>query len=212
MMKFLTFSTPYKSSSMRLMERKLFSGVRLCKCCGTRMLFQGYNTQNHLTYIMEKKQVCYECAFWQDIIQYPPEYLEIIDNKCLRVYPVANKKDKTLILGGKGKMRYFIRPDYSVFRSNDIWTIGTIPDRFASKFHPTAIEVTLKAYRQLQQNNKRCQARACLDRYHCFRYNLALEQETGPYNSIPANWKVGNERCRSFISFNEILSDSSNEN
>lgn len=197
---------------MRLMGQKLLNGVRVCKCCGTRTLFQGYNVQNRLTHIMEKQQICYECAFWQDIAQYPPEHLEIIGKRCLRIYPVANKKDKTLILGGKGKMRYFVRFDRSVFQSNDIWTIGVIPDRFVSKFRPTATEITFKAFRQLQRNDKRCQARACLDRYHCFRYNLELERITEPYNSIPANWKVGNEHCRSFISFNDILNDENNDN
>lgn len=197
---------------MRLMRQRLLNGVQACKCCGTRMLLQGYNTRNRITHIIQKQKVCYECAFWKDIIEYPPQYLEVIGNKCLKIYPIANKKDKTLILGGKGKMRYFARSDYSVFQSNDIWTIGTIPDRFIAALRPTAVEVTLKAYRQLLHNSKKCQARACLDRYHCFRYNLELEQETGPYNFIPANWKIGNEHCKSFISFNEILNDSSNDN
>lgn len=197
---------------MRLINQKLLNAVRVCKCCGARMFLQGYNNKNRIVRIMEKQMVCYECAFWMDIIEYPPEHLEVIGNKCLRIYPVANKKDKTLILGGKGKMRYFTRLDFFAFQSNDIWTIGTIPDRFSSMLHSTAMEITLKAYKQLQRNNKRCQARACLDRYHCFRYNAALERETGPYNSIPANWKVGNEYCGSFINFNEILSDESNGN
>lgn len=74
---------------------------------------QNYNTQNRIAHIMVRDGVCYECAYWEDLIAYPPEYMEVVNHKCLRLHPVADKKDKTLILGGKGKMRYFMRTDGS---------------------------------------------------------------------------------------------------
>lgn len=191
------------------MKRRLLNGMRFCKSCGARILLQGYDSQHRLTHIMDKKMICYECAFWQDILNYPPEHIEIIGGKCLKVYPVGDKRDKTLILGGNGKMRYFMRQDESIFQSNDIWNIGIIPQHFANKFQPTAIEITQRAYHQLKQNKKKCQARACLDRYHCFRYNRELERNCGPYNSIPPKWKIGDEHCGSFINLNNILNDES---
>lgn len=192
------------------MAKRLLNYIRRCACCGSKVLLHGYDSQNRIARIMEQKNVCYDCAFWQDMIDYPPEYLEIISNKCLRVHPVADKGDKTLILGGKGKMRYFMRPDQSLFQSNDIWIIGTIPQRFKDSFKPTAIEITLKAYRQLRRTNKKCNARACLDRYHCFRYNLEQENdESGPYNSIPPKWKIGDEHCGFFIDRKDIQDDES---
>lgn len=194
------------------MKRKLLNGIRFCKHCGARMLLQGYNSQHRLARTMEKKMICYECAFWQDILDYPPEHLEVVGSKCLRIYPVADKHDRTLILGGKGKMRYFMRPDKSLFQSNDIWNIGTIPQRFISKFQKSAIEITSKAYRQLKRNNKKCRARACLDRYHCFRYDRELERDCDSYNSIPPKWKIGDEHCGAFISFDDILNDKSSVN
>lgn len=195
------------------MGKKLFNHIVYCNCCGAKILLHGYDSQNHINYIMKQKKICYECAFWQDIIDYPPKYLEVINNKCLRIHPVADKKDKTLILGGKGKMRYFMRRNKSLFQSNDIWTIGTIPDRFLDKFQPTVIEITLKAYRQLKRTNKTCNARACLDRYHCFRYNTEQENDgAGPYNSIPPKWKVGDEHCGFFINRKDILDDENSVN
>ena len=193
--------------------KRLFSHIGRCNCCGIKILLHGYDSQDRLNRIMRQRNICYECAYWQDIIDYPPEYLEVINNRCLRIHPVADKKDKTLILGGKGKMRYFMRPDKSLVQSNDIWTIGIIPDRFLNKFQPTVVEITLKAYRQLKRTTKICNARACLDRYHCFRYTTDLEKgESGPYNSIPPKWKVGDEHCKFFINRKDILNDESSVN
>lgn len=190
--------------------RRIMSKLTYCNLCGNKIWMQGYNIQNHITHIMMKNNVCYECAFWEELIAYPPEYMEVVNNQCLRLHPVANKKDKTLILGGKGKMRYFMRLDGSLIQSNDIWSIGTIPDRFKSQLPTTAIEVTFKAYRQLKKSQKKCQARACMDRYNCFRYDRALENdERGPFNVIPPKWNVGDEHCGFFINLQDIKSDES---
>lgn len=183
--------------------------IKYCQLCGKRIWMQGYNIQNRIAYIMNKDNVCFECAFWQDLIDYPPEYMEVVNNQCVRLHPVANKKDKTLRLGGKGKLRYFMRPDYSLLQSNDIWIIGTIPERFRSQLPTTAIEISLKAYRQLNKSTKKCRARACFDRYNCFRYDITLEKDNGPFNSIPPKWKVGDEHCGFFINLEDIKFDES---
>lgn len=190
------------------MVQRLFRRIKYCSCCGVKILSLGYDRQNRIGHLMEQKRICYECAFWQDLIDYPPEYFEVINGQCLRIHPVADKKDKTLILGGKGKMRYFVRQDLSVFQSNDIWIIGNIPKRFMGKFKQTATEISLKAFKQLRRTPKICNARACFDRYHCFRYNMELEKD-GAYNSVPASWKLGDEHCGFFINKEEILSDES---
>ena len=189
---------------------RILSKLTYCKLCGSKIWMQGYNIQSHITHIMKKNNVCYECAFWEELIAYPPEYMEVINQQCLRLHPVANKKDKTLILGGKGKMRYFMRTDGSLIQSNDIWTIGTIPERFISQLPTTAVEITLKAYRQLKKSSKKCYARGCMDRYDCFRYDRALENdEKGSFNAIPPKWNVGDEHCVFFINIQDIKSDES---
>lgn len=189
---------------------RILSKLTYCKLCGSKIWMQGYNIQSHITHIMKKNNVCYECAFWEELIAYPPEYMEVINQQCLRLHPVANKTDKTLILGGKGKMRYFMRTDGSLIQSNDIWTIGTIPERFISQLPTTAVEITLKAYRQLKKSSKKCYARGCMDRYDCFRYDRALENdEKGSFNAIPPKWNVGDEHCGFFINIQDIKSDES---
>lgn len=175
------------------------------------MLLQGYDSQHRLSHIMNRDKVCYTCAFWKDILEYFPDYMEIVGHKCLKIYPVTDKKDKSLILGGKGKMRYFARKDLSVFQSNDIWLIGIIPERFQDQFKPTAKEITSKTFKKLQKNSMKCKARGCFDRYHCLRYNLELESN-GAFNSVPLKWKIGDEHCKFFIELESAYIDDSSVN
>lgn len=155
---------------------------------------------------MKDKQICYECAYWLSLVDSPPSNLEVVKGMCVQIFPEADKRDKTLILGGKGKMRYFVRPDRSVIKSNDIWKIGKVPKFFLPSFPDTLIEITQKAYKKLNRTNIKCQARGCYDRYHCFRYNLELESNgKKPFNIVPSNWKIGEEHCRYFINMTEIL-------
>ena len=191
------------------MKSRLLNGVRLCGCCGARVLLQGYHTKSRLAYIMKKEGICHDCAFWKDIAAYPPENMEVIGNVCMRICPSADGKDRSLTLGGGGRRRFFMRPDRSVFESNDVWTIGKIPQRFQPWFKTTAVEIPSSLYKRLSKNRRVCQSRACLDRYDCIRYNLALEEEKGPYNKVPSGWKSGDEHCGFFIDRRIILTDES---
>jgi len=193
------------------MKCKLLNGVRFCSCCGARILFQGYNEQNRFAHIMEQKGICYDCAYWQNLIEYPPKNMEVLSNQCIVINPfVADSKDKSIILGGKGKKRWFVKQGAQLIMSNDIWVIGTIPERFRNQFKTSVYEITKKAYNQLRRNSKWCKARACMDRYNCFRYDLSLEDKYEPYNKIPKKWRVGDEHCGFRLDPKEILTDDSN--
>lgn len=195
---------------MRKMSYKIFNGVRRCKCCGNLILFQGYDENSRICHIMERKMVCHDCAYWLDLIKHPQKDMEILDHECLIIHPhIADKKDKAIILGGKGKKRWFIKPGGTLIASNDIWIIGTVPERFQNSLPPTVYEITLKAYNQLKRNPRCCISRACMDRYHCFRFDKSLEEENGPFNIVPEKWKVGGEHCGFRIDPKEILSDDS---
>lgn len=186
------------------MSQRLLGGVRRCSRCGKRLLWQGYSTQHKLTKLMERKSLCYDCAYWEDIIANPPRHMEVVGRSILQVCPEADKSDRTVILGGKGKFRFFLTNDFRAFRSNDVWLLGRVDDEHARMFAPTAIEITRKAYASLMENPRKCKARACFDRYRCLRYNLALEAE-GAYNKIPKGWKIGDERCKYFIDMDKDI-------
>ena len=170
---------------------------------------QGFNTDDRITMIMDREKICYDCAYWKNLINYPPPNMEIVGNTCLKVFPKVEKKEKTMLLGGKGKIRFFIRTDWSeLVTSNDIWPIGTIPEIFKEQLKPTLIELPKNIYKKLEKYNRRCKARGCFDRYNCFRYELEIEKDKiGAFNKIPPAWKVGNEHCRYFINLTEIQND-----
>lgn len=184
---------------MRPISRRLINGIRFCQFCGERMLFQGYELRDRLSRIMTKEKICYECAYWKELLEYPLKNLEVVDNKLLRILPLVPKRDRSMLLGGDGKMRYFMRTDHTLFKSNDVWTIGTIPERFRVKFPTTAFELTSNSFKRLSRDSNKCIARGCFDRYHCLRYKIEIEEENGPYNIIPKNWKTGDEHCRFFV-------------
>lgn len=195
-----------------MIRSKLLKGLKTCKCCGKKFLMQGYDADGRLTEMMDKKCICFDCAFWQDLINYPPRNLEILGHKALQVFPPSDKKDKSLHLGGGGKMRYFMRDDWSVLCSNDIWSIGTVPDRFLKDLKPTMTEITERAYKRLKAHKNKCSARACFNRYMCLRYDLSIENDSiGAYNKPPKNWNPKNETCRHFINFSEIRIDESSD-
>lgn len=186
------------------MRKSLLRGIRFCSMCGTRILMRGYGEQHHLTDVMKNKCLCYECAYWSDIANYPLECMEVLKDSCIQIFPYVANADKTMILGGKGKTRYFMRiNDGSVMQSNDIWTIGKIPARLLSMLPPTIIEIGASAFRQLTYTPKKCYARACMDRYNCYRYSEEIESDS-PYNKIPPKWNVGDEHCRYFINKTNI--------
>ena len=60
---------------------------------------QGYDADGRLTSMMDKKGICFECAYWQDLINYPPRNLEVLGKKALEVHPPSDKKTNHYILG-----------------------------------------------------------------------------------------------------------------
>lgn len=179
--------------------KRVLRRIRYCSACGKKIVKLGLDEKSRLVYLMNRDNICYDCAYWEELIEYPPRYMEVLGEKCIKVCPMADSKDKTLILGGKGKTRYFMRNNQDLLCSNDIWTIGDIPERFRPRLPATLREITKTAYKKLSRTTKTCNARACFDRYYCFRYNLALEDGKGAFNKVPGNWKIGGEHCGFFI-------------
>lgn len=196
---------------MGSIKKNIFGGLKRCKCCNSVFLMQGYNKKDPLTQTMEEEQICYDCAYWKNIISNPPQYMEVSNGKCIRIFPEVKRKNKTMILGGKGKMKYFIKRDMTFIKSNDVWQIGVIPKIFQEQLPDTVAEVSSIRYERFKngKNKNRCSARGCLDRYHCIRYRLELENDhIGAYNKVSPGWKPGAERCKFFI--NSKAGDDSN--
>lgn len=186
---------------MRKMHQPLLNGIRFCKLCGARMLFQGYHEEHRISMLMHKHKICYECAWWEEFIKFPLANSEVVNGKVLKICPEIDKKEKHVRLGGKGKLRYFYLENKGIsIRSNDVWAIATVPERFRDRVPDTAIELSNMGYTKTK-DKKRCYSKACYDRYNCFRYNIQKEiKEGGPYNTIPGFWKPGASQCKYFLS------------
>lgn len=196
------------------MKRQLLGAVSFCSQCGCRLLLQGYMEDHRLSRIMQQRHICFECAYWGEMKEYFPKHYEVMGNMVLKIIPEVTEKDPTILLGGKGKIRYFVRTsDNTLFKSNDIWLIGTIPGRFKDNFKPTVIEVNGYCYKRLLTFKRKCKSKACFSRYRCFRYDLSIEVKNGPYNKIPKFWDFNRSYCKFFMDNTDpqlIIATSSN--
>lgn len=177
-----------------------------CKKCGKKFFYYNISEYSRVCKTMVREHLCWECAWWDDFIKSPPENLEIIDNQCYRVYPYVDKKDiaPNMWLGGDRKPHYILKKTGECIVSNDIWWIATVPVKYQSILKPTGWWVTKRYYTSLQRSNRQCYARACMDRYHCYRYKYQIEFDEEPLNFPPFDWVPGSEHCPAYLPLKEI--------
>lgn len=179
-------------------DHKQFHKPIVCNQCGKKFWNHGW-AFSPLGEFAKRKEVCLECARWLDYIRKQHKDHIIIDGVIYRVLP-KQKKAYGVILGSKGKIKFILKKDRTAIESNDIWVVGTIPELFRDKLPDTGWWVTDKTMgKRLVSEDFKCEGRQCYDRYHCYRYDYTQEFEEGPFNAIPKDWIVGDERCGSFV-------------
>jgi hypothetical protein len=188
----------YKEMEGLLLEQPQ---IITCKICSARENLSEYKSCDALTYMAEN-HVCYKCAFWLNRIANPSRNQEVIGGHLYVVNPIV-KRPENVTKGYQGKEIYIRRFDETLIKTNNLFHIGEVPPEFIEHFPNTANFLTLFTYQKLKNYPFKCQSKGCWDRYHCVRYNLALEAD-GPFNIVPAKHKIGSEHCRSFININEL--------
>lgn len=183
--------------------REAHASIKTCSICGGPMDIEEYDTRAILTKKMQAKHLCFACAFWKDKIDNPVPGREII-NGCHYVFHEWLRQP--IPFQGSGGHRYYIlRNDGSVMRSNNVWFQGHIPERFRPQLPDTAKLITKRAYYAIKGLECfKCQRKGCWDRYHCYFYDRSIEAENGPWNEIPANHKIGDELCESFLNLDTM--------
>ena len=192
------FLSELKRRSITLLPR-----VRKCRFCGKKFFFPKYLEDEADRYVASG--LCYECAYWRKFIDHIPRYLQIANGKCYKVLPFVKNPEPFMTLGGNGRKKYFVSKGLEPIVSNDVWLIGTIPERFRYKLVDTGWFCNESAYNSLCKFNKKCIEVSCLDRYRCFRFNTDLELKNGPYNTIPSDWEIGGEHCGFFLDTKKII-------
>ena len=178
-------------------------GIRRCSSCGKRILDFGFVDDSPIYKLMSESGMCYECAYWKDFIENKPDNLEIIEGKC---YHFLREQYKTpmMTLGMEGKMRYILRRNGDVAKSNDVWLINEVPLKYRDQLPNTAWWIKSRAYYKLERWDFKCRSKACMDRYHCYRFDYKNELGKEPYNFPPLDWITGDEHCRDFVNLLDI--------
>lgn len=168
-----------------------------CDLCGQKDDFSDYALSSKYLRIMQKRHICFQCAFWMDLAATPLPNREIISGCHFTVLPTT-KRPHQVTNGLGGKEFYIRRIDGTLIKSNNIWYQGRIPQHFKEFFPNTADFLTLMHFQKLTNNPFKCHAMGCWDRYHCLRYDMECEKD-GAFNAIPANHRIGDEKCPSFV-------------
>lgn len=184
----------------------LLNYKRTCKKCGKEFFFFNIAEYMPICKKMVKEHLCWECAWWENFMKSPPKYLEIVGDQCYQVYPYVPKEEDTqdAILGGQGKTRYLLKKNGDCIMSNDVWWIASIPQKYQLQLPPTGWWTTQHYYNSLNRSSRRCIAKNCMDRYHCYRYNYQREFYDPPTVYPPHDWNVGDEHCPAFLPLKEI--------
>lgn len=176
----------------------------VCSKCGKPYFMHNMYTNSEIYRLMDDMRMCWECAYWERFLLAPPDHLEVIGNRCYQVLPFVDSPDIYQILGGGGEVKYLLKRDGSCIKANDIWWLNIIPWQYQQQLQPTGWWVTKKFYDRFVKMKKLCTAKGCLDRYHCYRYLYQQEFDQEPYNYVPRDWVVGDERCPAFLPLREI--------
>lgn len=191
----------YRKYHKIFLDLHLMPHIKRCEVCDKKFLRikRVPKGADDLSGMVDSRHICYECAYWLQFIEKRPEHIQIANGVCYQIFPFIEEPTLSMLLGGDGKKRFFVTKDRQVIKSNDIWVIGTIPERFRDQLPDTGWFCNKSVYGRLFNFNKMCREVGCLDRYKCFRFRTELELENGPFNQLPKKWNVGDEHCRYFI-------------
>lgn len=173
--------------------------VRVCSECGKKFVYLSTNDYSGEYYKnISQKGMCFECAYWESLANADNEHIQVADGVCYRILPYVENPDMFTILGGNGVVRYFVTKDFNTVKSNDVWMIGRVPERFRKYFPDTGWFCHKRIYKRILNFNLKCSEAGCFDRYKCLRFRTEIELRNGPYNKVPDNWKKGDEHCSKF--------------
>ena len=175
----------------------------VCERCGKRVKDGLYNMTSSIYKKMIGECICWECAFWSNIVAEKEKY-DVIDGRCYMLLP-EQEKNKLALYGMGGKTFCIMRKDFTAIRTNDAWPIGKVPESFRKELPDTAWIITLKAYNAIRKRGNICTNRYCMDRYHCLFYKWWDEEDAEMISSIPKDWHTGDELCPSFVDFNRDI-------
>jgi len=174
----------------------------ICECCEKKVRDHSFNPDSKVYQKMISECLCYECAYWKNLIENWKETYIVIDHVLYDFQP-SQVDRANICLGSNGRNYYALINGQAIY-SNDVWVKGMVPERFRDKIPNMGFFITQKTYEILRSRTSVCKSKGCYDRYHCLLYDHRNEYKSGPYNIIPRTWVAGNENCKFFVDIRSI--------
>lgn len=158
----------------------------VCEKCGAIVHPEDYREGTLWKNRMTTQSVCFECAYWLDLIEHPVAHFQIINHQYFSLPPEVDEGEP---------IHHILTHSGHLFDSTRLFNYGRIPERFWQELPNTANFLSHSRYRTIKANQEfECDRKGCWDRKHCLWYKGPID-----WNEIPESHKVGAEQCPMFI-------------
>lgn len=126
-----------------------------CSICNSDIKLEQYQDCN-IKNIMKEKNMCFNCAFWQEKIDITNKDTLVIEGNRYQGNLINKDNRSTFGLGMGGRDTYVMMLNNSndIRHYNNVWCQGTIPELWKSKIPNNAKFISEKEYFALLENNK----------------------------------------------------------
>lgn len=155
-------------------------------------LFNIMDGESPITAIMKEKNIDFDQAFWEWVGQ------SGIETVMINGYSYSYERLEG-IEPSPDMHRYILKTSpLQPIHIHKIWRIGKAPAGTKN----TAKIITRGEYKFYDDRILlRCNMKGCYDRYKCAWYDAS--KEIVPWNIVPPDWNVGDEKCELFLPFIE---------
>lgn len=174
-----------------------------CTICGNKEFNFNFQSAEHNEYVklMVEKHICFSCAFWLYEYYHQKENAYFIDYDYIQFGKYVDPKYS---LGLTTPIYAIIYP-FKILKCSYYEYFGTVPTHLRGIIHNTAVRLSKKEFMQFGQEEWVCKKAGCFDRYNCMRYDIQIEADKGPWNIIPKDHQIGDEKCPSFLNKSKYL-------
>lgn len=163
--------------------------VYACSRCTQLSCRENYNPLDPIVKIMHDKDMCYDCAYWHNLLTTPRANALIADHKYY-TYMIEDPFCKP-----STKPKLIMTIDKKVISYMSSFCYGTLPEVFWNEYPDTGHFLEYQTLRRYRKNKGfQCGRKGCWDRTHCFWYNGEMD-----WNEIPQSHNDGDEHCPSYL-------------
>lgn len=125
--------------------------MNICSICG-EPYDETHYLKGSIRSIMESRHVCFNDAFWIEMIQLTDENTFVIDHHRY-TGSLIDKEKSTGFIGFGGKDMYVKYDNGKICHYNNVWYQGEVPERWWSKIPNNASWLTEQEYTKLTGDN-----------------------------------------------------------